>query len=189
MNRGNRGVDRGSCSKDRPVFQAVGTGPSLPATDGCDRHKSADRTGMSGVTRWNGARGIANAEVPSHSALSQAGRLKASRIRCADRLVVGSRSCEQARSRLPTTSPASAGLLGGEGGIRTPVALASKAVFKTAAFNHSATSPERRETSDRIRRPTCEVGAGLACIPAKCSSSGSSCASPSSEPAPAKAYR
>ena len=30
---------------------------------------------------------------------------------------------------------------GGEGGIRTPETLASLAVFKTAAFNHSATSP------------------------------------------------
>ena len=31
--------------------------------------------------------------------------------------------------------------IGGEGGIRTPVALAGKAVFKTAAFDRSATSP------------------------------------------------
>ena len=30
---------------------------------------------------------------------------------------------------------------GGEGGIRTPVPLARKAVFKTAAIDHSATSP------------------------------------------------
>ena len=29
----------------------------------------------------------------------------------------------------------------GEGGIRTPGGLASSTVFKTAAFNHSATSP------------------------------------------------
>ncbi len=32
--------------------------------------------------------------------------------------------------------------VGGEGGIRTPVTLSSKAVFKTAAFNRSATSPQ-----------------------------------------------
>ena len=32
-------------------------------------------------------------------------------------------------------------LVGGEGGIRTPVGLAPKAVFKTAAIDHSATSP------------------------------------------------
>ena len=30
---------------------------------------------------------------------------------------------------------------GGEGGIRTPVGLSPKAVFKTAAIDHSATSP------------------------------------------------
>src|SRR6267378_4187918 len=30
---------------------------------------------------------------------------------------------------------------GGEGGIRTPVELSPKAVFKTAAIDHSATSP------------------------------------------------
>jgi phosphoribosyl 1,2-cyclic phosphate phosphodiesterase len=39
------------------------------------------------------------------------------------------------------TFPRFAGPFGGEGGIRTPVTLASKAVFKTAAFDHSATSP------------------------------------------------
>ena len=33
---------------------------------------------------------------------------------------------------------------GGEGGIRTPVGLSPKAVFKTAAIDHSATSPLRR---------------------------------------------
>src|SRR2546428_13736023 len=31
--------------------------------------------------------------------------------------------------------------IGGEGGIRTPVPLTRKAVFKTAAIDHSATSP------------------------------------------------
>ena len=30
---------------------------------------------------------------------------------------------------------------GGEGGIRTPVGCYTKAVFKTAAIDHSATSP------------------------------------------------
>ena len=34
------------------------------------------------------------------------------------------------------------GSLGGEGGIRTPVGLSPKAVFKTAAIDHSATSPK-----------------------------------------------
>ena len=32
--------------------------------------------------------------------------------------------------------------IGGEGGIRTPDRVASITVFETAAFNHSATSPE-----------------------------------------------
>jgi hypothetical protein len=31
---------------------------------------------------------------------------------------------------------------GGEGGIRTPVGREAKAVFKTAAIDHSATSPQ-----------------------------------------------
>src|SRR5436190_518111 len=59
------------------------------------------------------------------------------------------RSCER-------TSPACAGpSLGGEGGIRTPVTLAGKAVFKTAAFDRSATSPERwRESNAIVRRPS-----------------------------------
>src|SRR5690349_17003724 len=38
-------------------------------------------------------------------------------------------------------SPAHAGPSGGEGGIRTPGAREGTTVFKTAAFNHSATSP------------------------------------------------
>jgi hypothetical protein len=42
---------------------------------------------------------------------------------------------------LRLSSPASRWPIGGEGGIRTPVALSGKAVFKTAAINHSATSP------------------------------------------------
>ena len=32
--------------------------------------------------------------------------------------------------------------ISGEGGIRTPGSLAATTVFKTAAFNHSATSPK-----------------------------------------------
>jgi hypothetical protein len=47
-------------------------------------------------------------------------------------------------SNLPGRSPAhfpSLSLSGGEGGIRTPVELSPKAVFKTAAIDHSATSP------------------------------------------------
>src|ERR1017187_4898335 len=36
----------------------------------------------------------------------------------------------------------SLGETGGEGGIRTPVGLSPKAVFKTAAIDHSATSPQ-----------------------------------------------
>ena len=32
---------------------------------------------------------------------------------------------------------------GGEGGIRTPETLAGLTVFKTVAFDHSATSPRR----------------------------------------------
>ena len=34
-------------------------------------------------------------------------------------------------------------LFGGEGGIRTPGGLASSTVFKTAAIDHSATSPSK----------------------------------------------
>ena len=44
---------------------------------------------------------------------------------------------------------------GGEGGIRTPVGLSPKAVFKTAAIDHSATSPRSDKchvTSDKTRR-------------------------------------
>ena len=44
-------------------------------------------------------------------------------------------------SRTAEVSARFAGSVGGEGGIRTPVALAGKAVFKTAAFDRSATSP------------------------------------------------
>ena len=33
---------------------------------------------------------------------------------------------------------------GGGGGIRTPVTLAGQTVFETAAFNHSATPPDKR---------------------------------------------
>src|ERR1700744_3786395 len=35
---------------------------------------------------------------------------------------------------------------GGEGGIRTPVRLSPEAVFKTAAIDHSATSPKLAES-------------------------------------------
>ena len=57
-----------------------------------------------------------------------------------------SRSREVALSKLSdlpgskTVSPYPEGV-GGEGGIRTPVTLSGKAVFKTAAINRSATSP------------------------------------------------
>jgi hypothetical protein len=36
---------------------------------------------------------------------------------------------------------------GGEGGIRTPVRLSPEAVFKTAAIDHSATSPSQIGTA------------------------------------------
>src|SRR5688500_12041134 len=45
-------------------------------------------------------------------------------------------------------------LAGGEGGIRTHGELAPTAVFKTAALNHSATSPDRR-----FGRPANSAGA------------------------------
>ena len=40
---------------------------------------------------------------------------------------------------------------GGEGGIRTPGTLTRTLVFKTSAFNHSATSPTPPEHSDILR--------------------------------------
>ena len=44
-------------------------------------------------------------------------------------------------------------LNGGEGGIRTPVTLARKADFESAAFDHSATSPGRN-TYSIVTTPT-----------------------------------
>src|SRR6202142_1779197 len=41
-------------------------------------------------------------------------------------------------------------LCGGEGGIRTPGTLSGTPVFKTGAFNHSATSPIYSFTTDSI---------------------------------------
>ena len=46
-----------------------------------------------------------------------------------------------APARQPSLSASLRAKAGGEGGIRTPVPLARKAVFKTAAIDHSATSP------------------------------------------------
>ena len=39
---------------------------------------------------------------------------------------------------------------GGGGGIRTPGTLASSTVFKTAAFNHSATPPAQAHISKAL---------------------------------------
>ena len=47
-------------------------------------------------------------------------------------------------------------MAGGEGGIRTHGGLAPTAVFKTAALNHSATSPSSfGERAYRLARPSC----------------------------------
>ena len=43
------------------------------------------------------------------------------------------------------TATAARPMTGGKGGIRTHGGLAPTAVFKTAALNHSATSPARRQ--------------------------------------------
>jgi hypothetical protein len=43
---------------------------------------------------------------------------------------------------------------GGEGGIRTPVPLTRKAVFKTAAIDHSATSPAGLAGREGVEPPT-----------------------------------
>ena len=39
---------------------------------------------------------------------------------------------------------------GGRGGIRTPDGLAPMPVFKTGAFNHSATRPQKLETIQKV---------------------------------------
>src|SRR5947209_20336272 len=59
---------------------------------------------------------------------------------------------------------------GGEGGIRTHGTVARTAVFKTAAFNHSATSPrDRRSISPRApacaRRAVNQAGAPVVLHP------------------------
>src|SRR5512133_3651559 len=50
---------------------------------------------------------------------------------------------------------------GGEGGIRTPGTLPGTAVFKTARFNRSRTSPRRQRLSFIVRRPAADAGAAI----------------------------
>ncbi len=47
------------------------------------------------------------------------------------------------------------GKYGGRGGIRTPDGLAPMPVFKTGAFNHSATRPQKHMTVDAESRLRC----------------------------------
>src|SRR6266566_1147385 len=56
---------------------------------------------------------------------------------------------------LPAVALAKAG---GEGGIRTHGGLAPTAVFKTAALNHSATSPSGHEILEHKRRKSLRLG-------------------------------
>src|SRR5215210_1911490 len=57
---------------------------------------------------------------------------------------------------MPSVRDNAPAVKGGWGGIRTPVTLASKAVFKTAALVHSATHPEG-DSPILLRRP-CRLG-------------------------------
>ena len=63
---------------------------------------------------------------------------------------------------LSTSVAAVSAILGGEGGIRTHGELAPTAVFKTAALNHSATSPQgqclSRVGTGRARRTVNHAG-------------------------------
>ena len=59
-------------------------------------------------------------------------------------------------------SPADLSAVGGEGGIRTPETLARLTVFKTAAFDHSATSPSSFTRNLRAyTNPPTERGQGM----------------------------
>ena len=57
-----------------------------------------------------------------------------------------------ATGRTPTDQTPPPSAVGGEGGIRTPVGCYAKAVFKTAAIDHSATSPTFAKAT--VGRPT-----------------------------------
>ncbi len=74
--------------------------------------------------------------------LSQGGRLQRHVRFAACAPIVSPAASSKLGSMSANVSARCAGSVGGEGGIRTPVALASKAVFKTAAFDRSATSPK-----------------------------------------------
>jgi hypothetical protein len=68
--------------------------------------------------------------------------------KCANMRIIFRVFCGERRNR---------GLLGGGGGIRTHEGLSSLPVFKTGAFNHSATPPEIMDLSDSRRRCDCSA--------------------------------
>ena len=93
----------------------------------CDfyREDSARATSR-GSTTANGT------AIPAASAGRSQVRLRGPKLR---------RQPSPVSARLPTVAHRRRAKAGGEGGIRTPDTLSGTAVFKTAAINHSATSP------------------------------------------------